>query len=365
MGAANFIKENKLEGPAFSDSIASSYLLWSLYPDFKSYLDLRGSNVFPSSLINDYSAIEKSHEKYDSLDKKYDFNYAVFNNGQLPLLQQHFYWGEEYNVVYADPMSTIYLKANEKNYNFNHNFEIIKLFSWPQSSDDPAWAVLLTKLLNPLLSYTEEEEEENQPLHAAKFYNKLQNYPLSVKILSPVISDFEDNAEANNALGLSLSGFAAMTDVKEERTRKMDSAKIYLKKAVQLDRKLPSAYAALADIAMMEGDFDLAKRYYDKSLDLDNNSHSINHNAALASYYLLQKTNKILYRKDMIRYLEKAIELNPEYKRSYVYLAEAYWRDENIEAARKNAIKARSIDAQMYKQENAMLDELIQKLKLQ
>jgi hypothetical protein len=46
VGASAFIKENHLNGPAFSDYLISSYLLWSLQPDFKTFIDLRDLDVF-------------------------------------------------------------------------------------------------------------------------------------------------------------------------------------------------------------------------------------------------------------------------------------------------------------------------------
>lgn len=364
VGATNFIHEHNIKGNAFTDYEVSPYLLASLNPAFKSYFDPRGSHVFPKKFIADYLAIEKNVAEFDSLNAKYNFNYLVFGKNQFRLLQNHIYWGEEYNLVYVDPVATVYLKNDEKNYQFNHKTEIIQLFNWPQSPENPAWAILLTKLLNPFSTlYDEDENEKDKAVLAAKYYNALQNFPLSVRIMSPVESEFGEDAEAYGTFGLSLLGFSNMSDNPEERNRKIDSAKQLLEHAIQLNPQLPQPYSSLADMSMMKGEFELAKKYYDQSLDIDNKSYQINFNAALASFYLYKKTNDATYRRHLIKCMKRAQELSPEYRRTYVYLANAYWREGNTSEAKKNLREAIAMSDRMYPDEEAMLEELKKALK--
>lgn len=362
-GAAEFIKANKIKGPAFSDYFVSSYLLWSLYPQFKSYIDLRDLDVFPVPFFDDYFDMYNNPQKFDSLDKIYHFNYIVFSNSQLPSLQQKLYWGEGYNLLYADPVSSIYLKTNKENHEMNHDPSLHKLFSWPAATEDPAWALLLTKLLNPVSSYPEEDETLT-PIHAAKYYNQLRNFPVSERILKPAMIDLADNAEANNIMGRTMMDYASVVGDHAEHKNKLDSAKMYFNKSIELDNKMGDNYAALGDIAMMQNDFIGAREYYTTSLNIDNSSYGVHFYSALASYYLMQKSNTPEYRKDAIKHLEKTIQLNPEFKRPYIYLAEVYFKDGQNDKARKHAKKALAMPDKVYKEEQALLDELKKKLNI-
>lgn len=52
IGASHFIKKNKLQDKkCFSSYMVSSYFLWDLQPDFKTYIDLRDLDVFSSDFF--------------------------------------------------------------------------------------------------------------------------------------------------------------------------------------------------------------------------------------------------------------------------------------------------------------------------
>ncbi|MGN6476851.1 MAG: hypothetical protein ACTHKV_06470, partial [Flavipsychrobacter sp.] len=170
-GAANFIKEHDIKGTGFSDYFVSSYMLWDRYPDFKSYIDLRDLDVFPVSFFDDYFSMYNHVEKFDSLDHIYNFNYVLLSTSQLANLQYKLYWKEGYNMIYVDPVCVLFLKSNAANKSLNENLSIQKLFSWPPAIEDPAWAGLLTKALNPFVNYAQ-EDGSLQAIYAARFYNQ-------------------------------------------------------------------------------------------------------------------------------------------------------------------------------------------------
>ncbi|MBN9483045.1 MAG: hypothetical protein BGO70_01510 [Bacteroidetes bacterium 43-93] len=232
-GAANFIKEHDIKGTSFSDYFVSSYMLWDRYPDFKSYIDLRDLDVFPVSFFDDYFSMYNRVEKFDSLDHIYNFNYVLLSTSQLANLQYKLYWKEGYNMIYVDPVSVLFLKSNVANKPLNDNISIQKIFSWPPAIDDPAWAGLLTKALNPFVSYAQ-EDGSLQAIYAARFYNQVKNYPEAVHQLQPQMSLLEDNAEANRTMGNTLLQFSNALPPGAEKNRKMDSANIYLQRAEEL-----------------------------------------------------------------------------------------------------------------------------------
>jgi len=232
-GAANFIKEHDIKGTGFSDYFVSSYMLWDRYPDFKSYIDLRDLDVFPVKFFDDYFSMYNRVEKFDSLDHIYNFNYVLLSTSQLANLQYKLYWKEGYNMIYVDPVCVLFLKSNAANKPLNDNLSIQKLFSWPPAIEDPAWAGLLTKALNPFVSYAR-EDGSLQAIYAARFYNQVKNYPEAVRQLQPQMGMLEDNAEANREMGKTLMQFANALPPGAEKNRKADSANIYLQRAEEL-----------------------------------------------------------------------------------------------------------------------------------
>jgi len=232
-GAANFIKEHDIKGTGFSDYFVSSYMLWDRYPDFKSYIDLRDLDVFPVKFFDDYFGMYNRVQKFDSLDHIYNFNYVLLSTSQLANLQYKLYWKEGYNMIYVDPVCVLFLKSNAANKPLNDNLSIQKLFSWPSAIEDPAWAGLLTKALNPFVSYTR-EDGSLQAIYAARFYNQVKNYPQAVQQLQPQMGMLEDNAEANREMGKTLMQFANALPPGAEKNRKADSANIYLQRAEEL-----------------------------------------------------------------------------------------------------------------------------------
>lgn len=232
-GAAAFIKKHNIQGPAFSDYFISSYLLWDMYPAFRSYIDLRDLDIFPEPFFDEYFSLYTKPEKFYNLDSQYHFNYVVLSNSQLVGLQQMLYWKEGYNMVYADPVSVIFLKMNEQNKAINGNLAIQKLFTWPEPAEDPAWAAGFTKLLNPLASYEEDEDSRYQPIHAALFYNQLMNYPLAIKMLAPQLGTLED-VDAYNTMGKIYSDYAARTSDAALKARRADTANRYYMQASEI-----------------------------------------------------------------------------------------------------------------------------------
>jgi hypothetical protein len=124
IGASNFIKENKLEGKEFVDYLSSSYLIYDV-PNFKSYLDLRDLDVFPSIFFENVffiyqapMAIQKDGKTpWQFADEIDSFNYvmllnsSVFQNLNLYLTHQ----SKDFVLVYADMLNSIYVRDTPKN----------------------------------------------------------------------------------------------------------------------------------------------------------------------------------------------------------------------------------------------------------
>lgn len=359
-GAASFIKQHNIKGIAFSDYFISSYLLWHSFPSFKSYIDLRDLDVFPADFFDDYFKLYQQPGRFDSLDKKYNFNYVVLSTSQLAGLQFNLYWGEAYNLVYVDPVSAIFLKNNEQNKRINDNKQIQKLFHWPAAIEEPSWASILNYTLNPLVSY-DDENEAMQGVYASRFYNGVKNYKLSVNLLKQATIAYPDNADMNIAFGQTYLQYSNAVKSSDERLQKTDSALMYLQRAMEMDDSKKEVYSALGSLYAMKGDYEFAAENISVYLEKDKSNYYM--------YYLLGFCNRMLWKagdddrlKDVIIDMKSSIRLNPQNGVAHLYLAEAYAEDTDNDNARKHLKEAESSGNSWTPPEQELFNKLKQQL---
>ncbi|HEY9176430.1 MAG TPA: tetratricopeptide repeat protein [Flavipsychrobacter sp.] len=334
VAAADFIRTYEVKGPAFSDYFVSSYLLYSLYPDFKSYIDLRDLDIFPAKFFDGYLELYTEPEKFYQLDSIYNFNYVVLSTSQLTNLQLMLYWGEGFNVVHIDPISVIMVRTTEANAYINYGPAASKLFTWPEEADDPAWAVLLTKLLNPAVSY-EEEDERYLPIHAGKFYNMVRNTRIALKFMRPAIrTDFSEDAEALATIGNIYKDHTNMVDGEELKKLMLDSAHMYLHRALEVDNENTEAHLGMAVLSVNSGQFAKAKEHLDAYILKEKYNDYVYFMTGICERNLWQSNNAGTPEK-VIEYMEMSAKLNEDNQKAYLYIAEAEWALGNMDAARE------------------------------
>lgn len=356
-GAAEFIQQHHIKGPAFSDYFVSSYLLWALYPDFKSYIDLRDLDIFPAVFFDDYFKIYNHPNKFNELDKKYNFNYAVFSTAQMIALQDQLYWKDGYNLVYIDPVCSIFLKSNKENESINSNWQIQKMFTWPAPVEDPVWAEVLTRALNPAVSY-DNEDEKYSPVYAAKYYNAVRNFPSAIKLLSPAMVDFQDNADANLAMGTSYLKFTAVLRDSLEKQHKADSALYFLDRAQTLNPDNEGVYESLANLSFQYGNYREAADHLEHYIQLNDRNDYI--------YFLLGMAHRALWKQlhlpddldEIINAMNKSVKLNPDNGKAYLYISEAYMNRKDMGNARTYLTKAIQSGNQWLPDEEKLIGEL-------
>lgn len=177
VAAAEFIKTNKIQGRCFSDYLVSSYLLWKL-PDFKTYIDLRDLDIFPTAFFQRYQILLQDPKIFEEEDKKYGFNYIVLlrrNIESLPFLYKYLQDSPGYEMVFADPVAVIYLKNNNLNKVLIERFgmgedrkrDIWKLLEAAQSSALPA---VINKIFNPFFSNRNYKSVDQEVIAAHLYY---------------------------------------------------------------------------------------------------------------------------------------------------------------------------------------------------
>ncbi|MCB0699360.1 MAG: hypothetical protein H6551_02530 [Chitinophagales bacterium] len=357
-GAAEFIKRHNLKGPAFSDYFVSSYLLWDLYPDFKSFIDLRDLDVFSADFFNEYIEVYNRPKKFYDFDSTYKFNYIVFSTSQLQPLQQLLYWKEGFNLVYIDPVSTIMLREGELNNALNHDRDVIKLFTWPQQPIDPGWAEAITKLLNPAVSY-EEEEQKYAPMYAGRYYNMVKNYNISIKQLLPAVQmDLADNSEALSTLAFAYLEFSNYVQDVATRDRKLDSASIMFEKSVELDPENKSTHLGLATLDVMRTNFSGAKKHLEKYIEQDNTNDFVYYLYGLCLRYEWKLSQNGVTVEDVIDAFKRSVDLNESNGKAHMYLADAYWEHGDKDLASKHIRPALEPDIPWSTDESEMLERL-------
>lgn len=358
IGAANYIRANDIKGPAFSDYFVSSYMLWNMYPDFKSFIDLRDLDVFPKKFFDDYLLINKQPSRFWDLDSTYKFNYVLLSTSQLTSLHQLLYWSEGFNLVYVDPVCVVMLRDVEANAHINRNWSKMKLFSWPPEPDEPAWAVLITKLMNPMVSY-DEEDEVNAPVYAANYYNMVKNYAMSIKLLRPaLLTDLSEDPRAFSALGYSYLEYANYSREEAVQKTRLDSAAMLLEKSHELDPGNNATNMGLAGLSTMTGQYQSAKNYLEICKEKDPYNHYVYYLYGIACYNLWKDNNDVAERDEMIENMEHALQLNSETYKAELYLAKGYWEKGDKEDARNHTRKALGDDIPWTKAEQDMLEEM-------
>lgn len=124
IGAFEYLKKQDKHSKIFADVMSTNYGMWALRPTYKSYIDLRDLDVFPSSFFkNCYTLYQQPDiplkgggnlwQLADSLDK-FDF-VLLLNNENFSGLQRYLRQANSgYKMAYADPLNTVYVSDRKK-----------------------------------------------------------------------------------------------------------------------------------------------------------------------------------------------------------------------------------------------------------
>ncbi len=185
VGAAQFVRENGLQKQrAYADYLTSSYLLWALQPDFKTYIDLRDLDVFADSFFQTFAATTIIPDAFNKEDSAYNFGYAVVFRPQFPNLHQHLLRSDNYDLVFADAVAVVYAKNSSENaelirqkgFKANNKKDIFSPIKPSETSHSLAYGI--TKLFNPFFA-NKTLSAIWQDLLAGEFYQGLGEYELA------------------------------------------------------------------------------------------------------------------------------------------------------------------------------------------
>lgn len=125
LGAAQFLKHQQIKGKGFTDYFSSSYLLWKLQPEFKTYLDLRDLDIFPAAFMTNVqqaylapdARLAHGQTLWQFLDSLDRFEYVVLLNSEnfMNLNRYLVHQTPDFELVYADPLSSVFVRTNGAN----------------------------------------------------------------------------------------------------------------------------------------------------------------------------------------------------------------------------------------------------------
>lgn len=163
IGAGKFLKINNIKGKGFVDYLSSSYLLYDLQPEFKTYIDLRDLDVFNAKMFENVFNVYQTPSRevaggktlWEYISSYDEFNYVVLLNeiNFQNLIRYLIHVDGNYELVYADGLNSVFLRKTPENsdvlskYGFaNGKNEIFYNYSTYQNSNT---ANIISKILWP------------------------------------------------------------------------------------------------------------------------------------------------------------------------------------------------------------------------
>ncbi len=191
LGAADYIAQKGLKSKnGFSDYLTSSYLLWRLQPDFKTYIDLRDLDVFNNEDFENYMKLVNFPNQFKTVDDSLNFDFVVLYRLADPYLHAYLYRDSIYACTYVDAVAAVYEKTDD--------FTRDDIFSKCKPVETGTVANIVNHIFNPLYQPFD-YLNLNQDYFAAEYYFTVGRLQLaSIRIRKFLL----DNP--NDPLGLAL-----------------------------------------------------------------------------------------------------------------------------------------------------------------
>ena len=243
-----FLKDNNIRGPIFNDSDIGSYLIGSLYPQEKVFVDNRFADAYSASFFKDtYLPLLSDDRKWQEALKTYDFNAIVvyqYDEAEnfRAFIRRRIY-DRDWSFVYLDPYALILLR------NTAENMETIQKFAITPGN-------IRQKMENLIHS-----DNPREQIAAADIFNVVGMPYEALPIFSNVIQRWP---ERNN-----LWVVMGQTELSRTENANPALALTYLKKGIDSGYKTAQAYALLGLAYSQRGEKENALNSLERALELD------------------------------------------------------------------------------------------------
>lgn len=188
VGAGEYLQNQKISSEnVFSDYLTSSYLLWKLQPEFKTYIDLRDLDVFSTDFFATYFKVANDPKLFHQLDEQKNFKTVVLYRNSHEALHRYLYTDTIFACVFVDPVAAVYMKTDQ----FNSG----DIFATPQAVENGIMAKLVSTLFNPFYK-SFPYETLNVDLEAARYYLTVGRVILAENRLQHFLIEHPENIES-------------------------------------------------------------------------------------------------------------------------------------------------------------------------
>ena len=265
-GAADYIAAHNLQKKkCFSDYLTSSYLLWKLQPDFKTFIDLRDLDIFPSDFFSRFIAGVNSPAAFHQLDSIYHFDYAVVYRPEFPALHRYLQNDSLFALTYVDAVAAVY----EKTDSFPHE----DIFSASTPLPIHGFAMAINKILNPFYSRYD-YHSVNYDYIAATYYLSAGNYQYAEQRSQRCIENKNESYKGSEMMGEIYYYKALLEKDSTVRQQNLDAALDQFVQSQGNNSNYAPAYSGAGTVFLMEQNYHAAITNFEKSIkkDPDNTS---------------------------------------------------------------------------------------------
>jgi tetratricopeptide (TPR) repeat protein len=330
-GAAQFLKANNLDSKIiFTDYLASSYLLYQLSPNFKTFVDLRDLDVFPDTFFQKNAEAYANYENYKQLDEKYNFKAAVVLNTQFKRLQIGLYNDSNYTLSYFDPLVSVFVKQKKLNRTL---LNICNL-----SNHQPSiFSSIVNYIFNPFYKPMD-VNETNFNTEAALFYLSLGDYNQA----NHLILNSPNDASVNYIKGQYFFNMA-IADTSNQKFYN-DSAINCLNLAIKQNTNYFEAFFSLGSIELNQGNFVSAAKQFEKCCEIDHNNLNAHLYAGECYKGLVENSKAMKYLPKLVYHLEVSNEMNPNNPNIEWNLGVAYFKQGKCNLSTPILLKVKDYD---------------------
>lgn len=327
VGAADYAISHKLRGPCFSDYLTSSYLLYKVN-GFKTFIDLRDLDVFPSAFFNTFAEAVTFPEEFQKLDSSYHFNYIVLYRPQFTRLHSYLYNESRFHLAYADPVACVFIpksgQADSALPPFTPNAHLTR----------SVIANVVNHVLNPFFKSDDNIDEADYL--AATYFTGLGDFN-AAEIYAVKAANLKSTAyKGNEALGEIAYNVALAQNQKPVRDSLLQLSYSYYTQSIAQQNDFSPAYLGLGAVYFQSQDMQQALQSFNKAIQLD----AENLNACIfagecCKFFINQNTDAENYTEKAIGYYKKADHLNPDNPDIQLNLGFLYFRQNNCAAVNR------------------------------
>ncbi|MBK8659465.1 MAG: hypothetical protein IPN22_11500 [Bacteroidetes bacterium] len=307
VAAADFVQAQNLTGKCFSDYLTSSYLLWRLQPDFKSFIDLRDLDVFPASFFNEFAEAVTFPEEFERLDSIHHFSYVVLYRPQFNALHRHLYNNSRFRMALLNEVAVVYTPAQDT----------LRLPSYSEALPklQGRFSLAVNYLLNPFYAFTKSVNEVNTDAVAASYYLAVGDLPRARQQLSGKTNDYQLlQLSGELAYNAALAADADTTTEALTKEQHLATALSYYMQSLQLKDDYGPTYLGLGAVYFQQQNYLTALEHFEKATRYDKTNLNAWLFAAECCKVMVNRNNEesAAYARQAISFLQKAEQLNPD-----------------------------------------------------